>query len=230
MGIFDNETLHHLTRSLRVKPGQRLLFTDEQKITYECIIESISKDSLYANIEKEYLNDKFLNFNLFLAQSPLRSDAQDLVIEKATEIGVAGVYPILTDNCSVQKSVIEKKIPRWQKIMVESSKQCERADVPECFELTDIEELIKSKKYERIIAFCERLTENNLKNYLANKPIKSDENILVIIGPEGGFSQREIELFTKYEIPKISLGKLILRAETAVIVALGNMIYEFENN
>ena len=123
-----------------------------------------------------------------MAQSPLRSDAQDLVIEKATEIGVAGVYPILTDNCSVQKSVIEKKIPRWQKIMVESSKQCERADVPECFELTDIEELIKSKKYERIIAFCERLTENNLKNYLANKPIKSDENILVIIGPEGGFS------------------------------------------
>ena len=84
-----------------------------------------------------------LEFNLYLAQAPLRSDSQLTVMEKATELGVRGVYPILTDNCAVTKDVALKKQERWQRVMYEASKQCERAKIPTCYEPTIIENVIK---------------------------------------------------------------------------------------
>jgi 16S rRNA (uracil1498-N3)-methyltransferase len=166
-----------------------------------------------------------LDFNLYLAQSPLRSDAQNLIIEKATELGADGVYPIFTDNCTLSKSVIEKKIPKWQRIMYEASKQCERAYVPKCFDLTDLKTVI-SMGY-KVIAFCERCTNKTLYEYCLKTPIKKDDKILVIIGPEGGFSEREFEFFRENNVEMLTLGDLILKAETAVIIALGNIIYEY---
>ena len=108
--------------------------------------------------------------------------------------------------------------------MVESSKQCERAKIPTCAPMTTLEKVIHG--YDKVIAFCERHTEFPLKEYLHQTPIKKGEKILIIIGPEGGFSEKEFNFFTKNNITKASLGELILRAETAVIVGLGNIIYE----
>jgi 16S rRNA (uracil1498-N3)-methyltransferase len=111
--------------------------------------------------------------------------------------------------------------------MYEASKQCERANVPECFELTNLHEILK--KNCKIIAFCERCAELSLHDYCNKTPIQKGDKVLVIIGPEGGFSQKEFEMFKNHEIPMLTLGDLILKAETAVTVALGNIIYEFEN-
>lgn len=228
--IDDKENYQHIARSLRAKIGENLRMIDENRISYEGKIKEISKNSIEVLIEKKYPSKNKLKFNLFLAQSPLRSDFQSLVIEKATELGVAGVYPVYTDNCSVAKSVIEKKIPKWQKTMYEASKQCERASVPNCFEIITLEKLLDDKNFDRIIAFCERNYKTSMKEYFSESPIKENENILVIVGPEGGFSRREFELFEKSDIIMLSLGDLILKAETAVIVGLGNIIYEFSNN
>ena len=94
--------------------------------------------------------------------------------------------------------------------------------------MTTLEKVIEGD-FDRIIAFCERHTEFPLKDYLRENPLRKGEKILVIIGPEGGFSDREFELFNEKGIVKASLGELILRAETAVIVGLGNIIYESSN-
>ena len=109
--------------------------------------------------------------------------------------------------------------------MVESSKQCERAVIPTCAQLKTLND-ININDYDKILAFCERHTEFPLKDYLRQTPIKKGEKILVIIGPEGGFSEKEFNLFDEKGFTKVSLGDLILRAETAVIVGLGNLIYE----
>jgi 16S rRNA (uracil1498-N3)-methyltransferase len=202
---------------------------DENQIQYETTISEISNSEIIAIVENSYPSKRFLNFELFLAQSPLRSEAQDVVIEKATELGVSGVYPVLTDNCAVKKSVIEKKIDKWQKIMYESSKQCERAIVPKCFDLTDLENLISANKFDKIIVFCERIATKTIRDVFKSNPIQKGQKVLVVIGPEGGFSQREFEFFQKYNLEMLTLGDLILRAETAVVVAIGNIIYEYSN-
>ena len=228
--IDDKENYQHIARSLRAKVGEKLLLIDENRIQYEGNISNIDKSSIQVKIYKKYPSKNNLNFNLYLAQAPVKSDAQSLIIEKATELGVRGIYPIYTDFCTIGKSIIEKKIPKWQKIMAEASKQCERASIPECFELTTLDVILKNKKFDKILAFCERDERHSLKNYLTENPIQPNENVLAIIGPEGGFSASEFKFFEEHDIMMLTLGSLILKAETAVVVALGNIVYEFSNN
>lgn len=222
--ISDKENYNHIAKSLRAKIGESILLIDENQIQYEGIIEKISANSIEIKITKSYKSSRSLSFKLYLAQSPLRSEAQSLIIEKATELGVEGVYPIFTDNCALKKIVIEQKVQKWQKIMLEASKQCERAYIPTCFEPAELDSLLKNTAFDRVLAFTERDATYHLKPYLAQNPIKKNEKILVIIGPEGGFSQREFEYFKKNNITTLSLGDLILKAETAVITAIGNLV------
>ena len=228
--ISDSENYKHIARSLRSKVGERLLLIDENQIQYETNIAEITNSKIFANIDKSYPSKRYLDFELYLAQSPLRSEAQSTIIEKSTELGVTGVYPLLTDNCAINKSVIIKKIEKWQKIMYESSKQCERANIPKCFEATTISKLLQTEHFDKVIIFAERIAKKTIRDFYRETPIKSGDKVLVIIGPEGGFSDKEFDFFQKnYAGQLITLGELILRAETAVIVGLGNIIYEYSN-
>ncbi len=225
--VSDKENYNHIAKSLRIKKGEKLLLIDENQIQYETVVDNVTNKEITVNVENSFKSDRSLDFGLYLAQSPLRSDAQNFVVEKSTELGIERLYPVLTDNCAVSGSVIEKKIPKWQRIMYEASKQCERAYIPTCCELTDLKTVLEMKSECKVIAFCERLSRMNLKEYFLQNPISKGDKLVVIIGPEGGFSQREFELFEKYEIPMLTLGNLILKAETAVIAALGNIIHEY---
>ena len=221
--IRDTDNYRHIARSLRARVGEKLLLIDEGQIQYEAIITEINSKEIKCEIKKSYPSKRDLEFDLYLAQSPLRSDAQLTVMEKATELGVRAVYPVITDNCALKVDKQEK----WQRVMYEASKQCERAKIPTCHPITTIEEVLK-QDFDKIIVFAERSTEKSLKTYLRENPVKKGEKILVIIGPEGGFSEREFEFFRKQNLPLITLGDLILKAETAVITALGEIIYEYQ--
>ena len=227
--ISDKENYQHIARSLRARTGEPLLLIDENSIQYESVISEITGSKIFAKIKKSYPSKRNLDFELYLAQSPLRSDAQNFVIEKATELGVSGIYPVCSDNCALNKSVIEKKIPKWQKIMYESSKQCERAKVPQVYQMTKFETLIKSKDFDKIIVFCERIAAKTIRDSFREQPLKKGDKLLVVIGPEGGFSQKEFDMFKSLNVEMLTLGDLILRAETAVTVGLGNIIYEYSN-
>lgn len=224
--IYDESNYQHIVKSLRSTVGESLLLIDENEIEYKTEIKYISKDSIKAEIIDSYKSNRKLKYNLYLAQSPLRSDAQITIMEKATELGVAGIYPIYTDNCVLEKNVIENKIEKWQNTMYAASKQCERANIPICFPLSSLDEVVRCRKFNKIIALCERDTEKTLKEYLKENQIKEKEDVLVIIGPEGGFSDKEFGYFKTHSIPRLSLGDLILKAETAVIVSIGNIVYE----
>lgn len=223
--ICDKENFNHIAKSLRIKAGEKLLLIDENQIQYETVVEEVTNKEITVNVENFYKSCRRLDFGLYLAQSPLRSDAQSIIVEKATELGAEGLYPVYTDNCALNRSAIEKKIPKWQRIMYEASKQCERAYVPKCFELTDLVSVINLGY--KVIAFCERCTDITLHEYCKKNPILKGDKILVIIGPEGGFSEREFEFLRENNVAMLTLGDLILKAETAVIVALGNIIYEY---
>ena len=227
--IRDKENYFHIARSLRARVGENLLLIDKKQIQYETAIESITNSEITVKINKSYPSKRFLDFELYLAQSPLRSDSQNILIEKATELGVYGIYPIKTDNCALNNEIIDKKIDKWQKIMYEASKQCERAFIPKCFERTTIEKLLQQEHFDKVYAFCERIANKTIRDSFKENPVKKGEKVLVIIGPEGGFSQREFDFFEKQKLEMLTLGNLILKAETATTVALGNVIYEYTN-
>ena len=225
--ISDKDNYTHIAKSLRTKVGEKLLLIDENQIQYETFVDSITNSDITVKVDKKYKSERYLNFKLYLAQVPLRSDAQSFVIEKATELGVDGVYPIMSDNCTLNSDVIEKKIPKWQKIMYEAFKQCERSYIPQCYELSRLEDIIKKNGEYRVIAFCERCTDLSLHTYFEKSPIKAGDNIIVIIGPEGGFSPREIEAIKAFKNGKVhllNLGNTRLRARTAAIIALGKVL------
>jgi len=225
--INDNENYRHIARALRARVGEKLLLIDEAQIQYETKIAEINSSEIICEIEKTYPSIRDLDFDLYLAQCPLRSDAQLTIIEKATELGVRGIYPVITDNCALNKSVLDKKREKWQKVMYEASKQCERAKVPTCFEITTLEKVL-DLDFDKILVLAERSTEISLKNFLSKNKIKKGEKVLAIIGPEGGFSQKEFDFFKGKSLPLISLGDLILKAETAVIMTLGCIVYEYQ--
>ena len=193
--ISNADNYKHIARSLRARVGEKLLLIDDKQIQYETVI----------------------------TESPLRSDAQLTVMEKATELGVRAVFPVITDNCALKVDKHEK----WQRVMYEASKQCERAKIPTCYPVTTLENVLK-QDFDCVIVFAERSTERSLKTFLRENPIKKGDKVLVIIGPEGGFSEREFEFFRAKGLPLITLGDLILKAETAVIVGLGDIAYEYQ--
>lgn len=219
----DDENLYkHIIKVMRSKPGEKILFLDENKIQYETILKNIESDYFTCNIISRYKSNRTLNINLYAAQSVLNSDAQISAVQKATELGVKGIFPLCTDNCSVKKSVIESKIDKWQKIAFESVKQCERADIPKVYNLTNLEEL--TDKFEQIIVFAESDTDRNFFEYLKENPIDKTKDILIIIGPEGGFSRAEFDYFNRKNLPLITLGNLIYRADTALTAAITTII------
>lgn len=228
--IEDKENYFHIARSLRARKGEKLLLIDENKIQYETLIKEITNNKITVEIVKFYPSKRYLDFELYLAQSPLHSDAQNILIEKATELGVCGIYSIHTDNCTLNSDIINKRIIKWNKIACESSKQCERAYIPKVYESTTIEKLIAENHFDKIMVFCERIAKRTIKDSFTDKPINKGDKVLVIIGPEGGFSPNEFDYFAGNNFEMLTLGDMILRAETAVTVALGNIIYEYENH
>lgn len=224
--INDKENYTHIAKSLRARIGEEIKLCDELENIYYCKIIDINKTEITAEILSVNISSRKLNFDLTIAQSPLRSDAQLTLVEKATELGIKDIYPIFTEHCALAKNIASNKVEKWQKTMFEASKQCERANIPTCHALTTVENL-PLQDYDKVIVFAERNEEYSLKEYIAKNPIKDGAKILVIIGPEGGFSQKEFDWFKSKKLPLVSLGKLILKAETATITGIGNLIYGY---
>ncbi|MBS4760471.1 MAG: 16S rRNA (uracil(1498)-N(3))-methyltransferase [Clostridium sp.] len=227
--ISDKENFHHIVKVLRAKVGEKLVLVDENQTQYTVFIKNIDNKSITTKVVDMSKSKHCLDLNLFLAQSVLKSDAQNMVIQKATELGVKGIIPFVSDNCVIKESVIDSKISKWQKIANEAVKQCERTDFPIITEKSMLEQLLRSDDFDIKIACVEREDNYSLKACLRRLKIDKIQKILVIIGPEGGFSARELKFLEKSCVYRVSLGKMILRAETAVIAALSNIIYELEN-
>lgn len=226
--ITDKDLINHIVNVRRVKNGEKILFIDENKIQYEAEVVSSDKKSLSAKIFKSYRSDRELDIDLTVAKCVLKQDADFSSVQKATELGVKTIIPVISDNCAVKESIIKGKADKFQKIANESVKQCERADFPTVLPPVKLDEFISSslKNYDKILVFSERENNFGIKQYFKQNPYKKGEKILAIIGCEGGFSQREFEMFENNKLPEITLGKLILRADTALTAAIFGIIQE----
>lgn len=217
-----NENLFHITKVLRSKKGEKIRFIDENKIVYDCIIDEISKNYLKANILKSEKSNRILNCNLCLIQCILAQDAQNLAIANATQTGVKEIYPVISDNVSQSLNATKNKISKWEKIVLENFKQCERADLAQIHPIEKMEDILKQFKRENILIFAEKCVNIEFENAL--KDIDKNDKIAVVIGPEGGFSQREFDYFIQKEYKLISLGNMIYKAPNAITAGISNVI------
>lgn len=225
--LITGEDAVHITKSLRMSVGECLTLCDSNRTEHLCRIERINNDGVFVRVisESECHNEPGVNVTLFAALT--KGDKMETVIQKAVEIGVHSIVPVLTDRCVSRpdSKAAAKKVQRYQKIASQASMQSRRAIIPQVENITELKkvpEILKS--FDKIILFYEGGGEP-LRSIIT----QNDKNIAVFTGPEGGFEEREVNLLTDSGAVCATLGKRILRAETAPLVALSAIMFHTGN-
>lgn len=221
--IICGEDVKHITRVLRLGVGDSITCCDGGGNDYTAIIASVS-DTLVCDIKEKTKAQTEADIRVILIQGIPKASKMDYIIQKTTELGISEIYPCEMARC-ISKPENGKKTERWQKIAKEAAKQSGRGIVPvvhNSVKLADAVEILRSADVS--FAPYECAEENFLKPVLKNST--SPKTVAFVIGPEGGFDKSEIELLTNAGIPAISLGKRILRTETAGEAVLAMVMYE----
>jgi 16S rRNA (uracil1498-N3)-methyltransferase len=215
----------HLSRVARVKPNNKVWLFSEKGVSFLTKVIDISPSQTKLIILEER-EEKLPPIKIFLAQALLKSKSMDLVIKKSTELGVMSIIPVITQRTVVRIDArIEKKVERWKKLVIEASKQCGRSLLPEISSPVSLSELMKKE----VDAWCLYLSENGgtfLRDIifsctdLIERGGCMPESVIILIGPEGGWTTGEEEALEKNGYEAVYLGKNILRAETAAICSL----------
>ncbi|MDD5361494.1 MAG: RsmE family RNA methyltransferase [Ignavibacteria bacterium] len=213
----------HLARVLRKKTGDKLKITDGKRNIYTSEIVEIKSDSLKCRILSKSYNLFEPKEDLKLFTAPLRNqDRFEFLIEKAVELGVSSIYPVITQNCIVKAGFSANKMERMRKIIISAMGQSQRCLLPEFHETIDFEEMINiTNSMENKIVFYEFADEES--KFGKGRDQKA---ICSLIGPEGGFTEREIDTLKEKNWQVCSLGGRKMRAETAAIIS----VYEILNH
>jgi 16S rRNA (uracil1498-N3)-methyltransferase len=211
--------LQHLRASLRLQPGELLTVTDERGRRYRAEIAEVSIGTLIGRILDTTSAPPKTSPSIVLAQSLLKGEKMDWVIQKATELGVARIAPVLASHSVVRPRAdrIEHQLARWQRIALEAAQQSERWSVPVIDEPATVPHLLSTSKTAAIKIL---LAERSDGASLSNLPLHNDGDVWLLIGPEGGWEEAEFRHMREQGFVGVTLGPRILRAETAAIAAL----------
>ena len=211
---FSPEESSHISRVLRLETGEEIIVCCGDGIDYSCVLTECGK-ICKAKIVNSCKNLSEPQRELVLFQSIIKNEKMDYAIQKATEIGVSRIIPFTSERTVVRVENKEKqKKEHWQKIAIEACKQCGRAKFPKVDEPCLFDDALKKlKEFEqKIIAYEDEKTQS------IAQVIKKSASCAYVIGPEGGFSKKEHDDLVLAGAQSVSLGKRILRAETAAVV------------
>ncbi|MDI6731972.1 MAG: 16S rRNA (uracil(1498)-N(3))-methyltransferase [Candidatus Margulisbacteria bacterium] len=224
------EDVHHIRDVLRMRPGEKIELLDGQGKAYSVKIDKIEKDKITCKILSVKESAIAPNVRIILAQCLPKAKKMDWIIQKSAELGVWRIIPVISER-TIAKG---EKPARWQSIAKEAAQQCGLPFIPEVKPLIKFDDLIFSaKNYNLALIPWELEQENTLKKSLLScypdlhSRIPRYPDILILIGPEGGFSQKEILFAKKAGFISVSLGPRILRTETVGIAMLSMINYEF---
>lgn len=213
--FIKDEEFHHLYNVLRHKVGDRILVFDGKLNEYLCEIIEIQKDK--AKIRKiQKIENREYNFNIAVAPALIKREKFELVLEKVVEIGVKEIYPVITKYSVVK---IKEKKERWERIILNACKQSHRQIIPKLHDIKTLEEVVQISKNYSLKLFANPKSNKNLFSF------DKADNVIILIGPEGGFSNEEENYLKLNGFSDFSLGNFILRSETAVIVSVGLIVH-----
>lgn len=216
---------HHARDVMRLDVGDEITVFDGTGYEYAGVIDKIDKKDIIAKISKR-IKKELDTFRLALVQAIPKLNKMDLIVEKSTELGVERIIPVVTARTAVKIDTLSEsgKVGRWKKLAVEAAKQCGRVTVPEINEIENLEDsLLHIKDYELAVIPCLEEDTEKIKDVLRSRVVKS---AILFIGPEGDFTEGEIKMAKSMGARPVSLGKEILRSETAAVTALSVLNYE----
>ena len=223
----QGQDVQHISRVLRLKVGDSIIVVAPDGSAGIAKINSIVVDKVVIVLQETIIEDKEAPLNVYLAQGLPKSDKMDYIVQKAVELGVRGVFPMDAEHSVVQydQAKRNKRLERWQKIAVEAAKQCGRAVIPIVKPIADLTTILASFDVETVILMLyEGQTAQGLKQALAEHHAK---NHLLLVGPEGGFSAKEVALCQSHGACIVTLGPRILRTETAALAGVSIVMYEY---
>jgi 16S rRNA (uracil1498-N3)-methyltransferase len=223
--VMEGEAAHHLGRVLRAQTGQLYELSDGERV-WLGRIESVGRDRVqFALVEELAAVHPSVDVTLLL--SIVKFDAFEWAVEKATELGVTTIIPIAAQRSEIALvGAAKKRSERWKKILLEASQQSRRVRVPTLQPLRLLDDAFSDDTDGPRLCLSERAEAPSLKAALSN--VKAQSATLAI-GPEGGWTDRELEVARQNEFRQVSLGRMILRTETAVIAALATLNYALDD-
>lgn len=223
--------VNHISNVLRMKMGEELWISDGSKYEYRCTIESFEPDDVLLHIVYSQEPEYELPCRIYLFQGLPKADKMEFIIQKAVELGAYEIIPVETKRCVVKldgrKSA--KKTARWQQIAESAAKQSKRMLIPNVHEVLTFREALKYAESMdvRLIPYELARGMQETKEILAG--IEPGQSVGIFIGPEGGFEEKEIEAAIEGGAKPITLGRRILRTETAGLAILSVLMFQLEN-
>lgn len=225
----DRDDLHHMSKVLRLKAGDEVDVSDGAKFEYHGVIEELDQNLATIKILDKQAFAREPELLVSLYQGVPKAGKMEVIIQKNVEEGVHEIIPVFMDRTIVvDKGNFSKKIDRWQRVSDEAVKQCKRGIIPKVRESIKFNEMMAElESFDLVLFPYENEDDTNIKDVLRNLHEKP-KKVAIVIGPEGGFSDSEADALKKMGASTVSLGKTILRTETAGLVALAMTMYELE--
>jgi 16S rRNA (uracil1498-N3)-methyltransferase len=221
--VIEGEEHHHLSKVLRIKPGKRIWLIDEQGRSFLAEVREVGKEqTTLAVVERAEKEEMKIELNL--AQGLIKSKKLDFLVQKATELGMKSFIPVIARRSVVRiQEKEQRKTVRWQKIAAEAAKQSRRSLVPKVYPPQPFSRFVENRNESRKLLLCQT-KGRYLRDIFAEGPGRPQDagtpSVLILVGPEGGWTEDEEGLALERGFEAVSLGKQVLRAETAALAAL----------
>ena len=223
--------VNHISNVLRMKQGEEVWISDGGKKEYRCAIEAFSADEVLLHIIYAQEPDYELSSRIYLFQGLPKADKMELIIQKAVELGAYEIIPVETKRCVVKLDgkKAAKKVDRWQQIAESAAKQSKRMLIPNVHQVLSFKEALKYAESMDIRLIPYELAKGMQETKEILAAIELGQSIGIFIGPEGGFEEKEVEAAISEGAKPITLGKRILRTETAGLAILSVLMFQLEN-
>lgn len=226
----EGPDVNHMKNVLRMKPGEQVMISDGGGTQYLCELESLETKQGRLRIVDTWKENRELSSKIYLFQGIPKSDKMELIIQKATELGVYELIPVVTGRTVVKldDKKAEKKLLRWKTIAEAAAKQSGRSMIPRVHEVMTFTEALAFGQALDVLLIPYEKAEGMESTRQAIEKIQPGQSVGIFIGPEGGFEESEVEQAMSCKAAPVTLGRRILRTETAGFVVLSMLLYHLE--
>ncbi|AGK97074.1 16S rRNA (uracil(1498)-N(3))-methyltransferase [Clostridium pasteurianum] len=228
IAIITGDDVKHIYKVLRLKIGDKININNCIGKEFLGEIKTIDKTMITCNIIENININNESNINIHLYQGLPKAVKMELITQKATELGVMSVTPVITERVIVKNELSEsKKIERWNKIALEACKQSKRTIIPEVKNIIKFNDFLKEvEDFDLVVVPYENEKNQGIRNMIGSLEGKQIKTIAIMVGPEGGFEEEEIKKLKEIGAYIVTLGPRILRTETAGFVCSSLLMYE----
>lgn len=228
--LIDGDDVKHLRNVLRIRPGERIIMSSGENIDYYCVVSDIEEDKIIASIESIDKEGRELPVRIYLFQGLPKGDKMEFIIQKAVELGAHEIIPVAMKRSVVKldSKKSESKVKRWNLIAESAAKQSKRSVLPLVNDVMTFKQAAEyAKKLDIVLMPYECADGMQSTKELINS-IRPGQSVGIFIGPEGGFDGEELTAAHDNKFSIITLGKRILRTETAGMMLLSVLMYNLE--